>query len=396
MNSLIYWSWPTMFLYISMGCVPAYCIHKASKVKINKKKIIRIRNTKVTIFSTKFVYYFVSWVYLTFFATARKADSIHGGADSIGYIKDFLNANNLIPSFEKALKIQNYREPGYMIFVKVIHSIIPENPFFYFFIVYGIIAAVFIWFVSVYSSEIEDFAILPLFIYPFILSFNTLRESLAIVCVLIAIVFLNRKQSIKSIIMLFVAGTMHITAWLYLCIPAYYWLINWINGKKKLNHIKRWKFIIMLILFTIGCALSIDIIIPIVMNTHFHHYVNDSVNLSGLFRYLLLSIMIAYFYKDLMKKFPGHGFLFFIAILDLILWPITNALNFWRADEYFSIIRVIVWCDIGRIVGLKFLRERTKVLEVAEFIISMAWFSYRIYRTFNASCLMPYVFAFLS
>lgn len=333
---------------------------------------------------------------MTFFATARQADGIHGGADSIGYIKDFLNANNLVPSFEKALTIQNYKEPGYMIFVKVIHSIIPENPYLYFFVVWGIIAAVFIWFISVYSSEIDNFAILPVFIYPFILSFNTLRGSLAIACVLVGIVYLNRKLSIKSIIMFCVAGTIHITAWLYLCIPVYFWLIKWINGKKKLNHIRRWKFIVVLALFSIGCALSIKIIIAIVMKTHFYHYINDSLNLSGLLRYLLLSIMIVYFYKDLIQRYPGHVFLFYIAILDLILWPITNALNFWRADEFFSIIRVIVWCDIGRLVGRKLMRGRVKIVQALEFMISIAWFSYRIYQTFYTSSLMPYVFAFLS
>lgn len=39
-----------MFLYISMGCVPAYCIHKASKVKINKKKLLESEIQKLLYF----------------------------------------------------------------------------------------------------------------------------------------------------------------------------------------------------------------------------------------------------------------------------------------------------------------------------------------------------------
>ena len=152
MEAYIYWSWPTMLLYISMGVIPSLLIKKASRIKHNKITTLRVARERITLFSNKTWLYFFAWFYMVFFATARLADGIYGGADSVGYIRDFLNSENLVPSFINALTIQNYREPGYMVLVKFIRFLIVDNQYVYFAVVYGFVAFIFLLFVSKFSK----------------------------------------------------------------------------------------------------------------------------------------------------------------------------------------------------------------------------------------------------
>lgn len=396
MEQYIYWSWPTMILYIMMGTIPVLCIRRASRIKPRICRVLKLFNSvKLTVYSDRTLYYFAAWFIIVFFATVRVADGIYGGADSIGYIKDFLEAEKLEPSLIKGLTIQNYREPGYMILVKILHFLIPNNQYAYFVAVYGIIAFIFLWFISCFADKIDNFSVLPLFIYPFILSFNTLRETLAIIFVLIGIVCLDKNKNMFHVIFWFlIAGFIHFTALLFMAVPFMYWIANNNFFQKKLALTSKNRFIGWILIFFAASNILVKFIVAIIMQTHFHHYIGRAMHLSALVRYIAIALMLIFFYKRLNQKYPSHKILYWVSAFDLVLWPLSSALNFWRADEYFSIIRAIVWCDIGEIFTEKFMNRKRKLSHIIEYTISMVWFSYRIYKTYYSSSLMPYVFEF--
>lgn len=173
-----------------------------------------------------------------------------------------------------------------------------------------------------------------------------------------------------------------------------YWIANGKYLLGKLNFTSKNKFICWIFVFFIACSILIKLVVAIVMQTHFHHYVGKPMNFSALVRYIAITLMLIFFYKKLDQRYPGHKLLYWISGFDLVLWPLTSTLNFWRADEYFAIIRAIVWCDIGEIFVEKYLGKNLKLGRIIEYIIAMSWFSYRIYKTYYNSSLMPYIFAF--
>lgn len=389
MENSIHWSSITMIIYILMGTIPTLLIKYATKIQY-RKTIIKMDNKKYLFASNKTIYYFWGWLYITFFATFRKADGIFGGADSLSYIMDFMNSDKLVISFKKAITIQNYREPGYMFIVKFIHYF-TDNPKVYFFIIYGFIAFTFLYFISVFASEIKNYAVLPLFIYPFILGFNTMRESLAVSFVLLSIIELNKKKKITTLIYLFIATMIHFTAGIFFSIPFMYWIANTRLIKNK--SISKKRAIVVLFGYFAGAILSIEFLKSIVMTTHFYHYINEKQNISGLIRYSVLTILLIVFYKELVKQYNSHTILVWLSFFDLILWPITSSLNFWRADEYFAIARAIMWCDVSDILINKFISVRKhRICKIIIYFLAIIWFSYRIYRTYEGSSLMPYIF----
>lgn len=363
-----YYDLTTLLLYIILGCIFALCVHYRNKYH-------------------KSIFLFLSSAIFVVFAISRTVGYHLGGEDSYNYEQIFLYGIQGMYGMQDV-------EPLFAYFTKCIRQF-TDNPVVYRFFCYSIIALGSFKFIDAYcpykSSSIPFIAL----ILPFILSFNTMRSSIAAAMVLLAMVILKRGHWMMAITILLSSVFVHRMSAIFIpFLPFYYFLIKRpILGNK-------FKYLI----FVCVCVVGSVSIAKILQSYIFALGVLDGADSFYLMRnagqsflsattYVLPLILILIFmmFSSFKKIYEEHPILLLIVTYDIIIFPAAFMLGMWRVNEFFYVARLILWSIMISQLSSRFKSDQRILVKAVFFLGFLFWITNRINSIWEDAALMPYI-----
>ena len=387
MNATPHWDWLSMLLYIIIGVIGAVCIQN-----VNKRCILKICKLSSKS-SYAYIVWFVIWVA---FATWRYIGSHIGGMDAPAYIQYFDVCLN-----PKGYWFADHVDLLYRVVNKIIR-IFTDDYHVLFIVLYGFILISYIVFVENFRFSHMNVAPLILIVYIYTRSFNTLRTSLGIGCVLLSYVYLRKNKNGKAIIFAIASTLFQIASLIYAGFLLFYYLY-----KKRNVRIEKWIAWILLaaIVGRIGQYIISNYDIPFLSHgayrwyavysqagqTFFSNYWKIS------FTQIILGIVMVLMWKPLKREIGSRvpeernrlEFLRLICIYDIILIPVTYILNIWRGYEYLYIARLLMWAELIPLISRRVSYNGRMVIKIGSVLFFIGWLIFRMYNTWEHSRLMP-------
>ena len=390
MNILPIWDISSIIFYIILGLIAVVCLYNFQKRKcfLSHKWLLKDK--------------YLSWWLLIWVTVAvlRYVKSPIGGMDASNYATYFeICRNDIIPPYFEHFAgdiLFKYFNQTIRLFTSEYHI--------YFFITYGIICYVMIEFCKRFCPSKISYIPFFLLFYWYLLSFNTLRSHLAIVVILIACILLLKGRNKEAIIVALCSGLVHKAGLLYaMCIPFCIIFL-----KRELT------FKLFLILMTISIAASTSLQEFFILYTRdmelsgaYNAYATQAVGsgfLENTWKIAFEQLVLAAFLLLSFKKFKAFRdvlsdqerrkvqIVYLICLFDFLLIPVNHVLGIWRGYEFFYIPRLIMW---GILIYVFLQRKPTKYVQIYSFLILISfvsWMIFRVWNTWEAAGLMPYVF----
>ena len=168
-----YFDLDTLLLYIAIGLCTVFFV----RTNINSNK--------------KGYSFFILFILLLVFSVSRKVGINLGGMDAFSYENIFIN-------LDFARLIEN-NEFLFVYFTDIIRSF-TANPVIYRLFCYALIIFSYIYFIKEFCPKNASSIPYLLVMYPLLMSFNTMRNSMAMAMILIGLVLMNRKKNILGIL----------------------------------------------------------------------------------------------------------------------------------------------------------------------------------------------------
>ena len=387
-NIYRHWDLKTLMLYILMGLIGAVCLYfvKKKEKKTGKKQ-------KITSFP--YLFWFFTWV---IFAAYRYIDYNIGGTDAIVYVKYFsICLDSYIPSYYQHYDVL-YRV------LNILIRFISNDVHVYLIAFYSILVFSYILFLNDFSDKNVNIAPYILTFYLYLRGFNTFRSNLAISLILIGIVLLGRNKKKLSLVVMLSTFFIQKAAILY-SLGVYIFVLLFKKGKIKIKHC----IVLAFVGFFIGkyaqsFLINLD---KSILNGAYSAYARKSL-ISSFFdnfwkicfeQLILLVFVVLYNTKirennDLCDE-PAKSIkqlIYIICLFDFVTIPITYILSIWRGYEFLYLPRLVMWNEIINIIGCRFDKFSRKIVAMIFTVVFVAWMSFRIYNTWEASSLMPYIF----
>lgn len=377
----------TTVFYIALGAIGALSLCRAKKQELIIGRQISYKN--------KFL--FLWWSIWCFFSVFRLVNQDVGGIDARSYIFFFENCNGFV-SIDWFDHVEN--DFGFKWITKTCRYITSEYRF-YFFVIYGFMAFVYIEFLKKYTPTRTNFIPFILCFFPYLLSYNTIRTSLAASFILFGCCFVIEKKWKYAYLIGFAALFIHKSAVIYVMgIPFCHFF-----SCHKLN--------IKIAFLSIYSASAIveylrDVFLKKFTNDDFkaafHSYAANSVGVSFwdegwkiAFEQMLLAAIMLLTYKKIgqthcEKDRNRLQIIWILCIFDFMLIPVNFVLGSWRGYEFFYLPRLVMWGEcIYQIT--RNTSPRTKFFCKLVAIISIVlWMWFRIDAVWFRAQLSPYIF----
>lgn len=253
------------------------------------------------------------------------------GTDYFNYVRIFENVNS---------GISTRSEPGYVLLNFIVGSLGGNIHHLFFIVSFMTILFVYL-FLNTYK---EEFSIgLGIFIYLILyynISLNIVRQSLAVVIVLYAFKFIEKRKALKFYLFIGIAMLFHVSA---IVILPFYYIYNNLANKSIL--LKLFIYIVIFIAI-VNYQTFIEFIgINILRNPYYLHYAqSEAVDMGiGLFIIYAPTVMLgAIFYNKLNSINSNFKFYYFLLIIGFILrlLPYFGASSLERIADYFLVSQV--------------------------------------------------------
>ncbi|MGM9900017.1 MAG: EpsG family protein [Bacilli bacterium] len=394
-----YWDVSSLIIYLLAGCIFAYLMSNGTKLA-DKTKISINKSQRVTCDNRRWnLFFFIAFLIFVFLAVGRKVDEYCGGADAIVYVNDFVKGD-----FTRYSKTDIL----FGLFSSFIRFF-TNNYRIYFFIIYSIIVFSYCYVIKTFCPNYCSFIPLICSIFPFIRSFNTMRSSLAIAVFAIGLCFLKKKKKryiFLSIILAITSCFIHRMLILHLPSILFYYVYKKIGY--KINKGKQVIVSILMIVITVAVSIFLrNYIIKFGIfdndSTADSSYVQASLGTSIIssypmyFAHMCLLVVI-WFLDNKVRRDDNYLMVKAFCLYDIIIIIPSVVLGIWRANEVLYIFRLIMW---GYLVDAEAKLFTTKdnsrlIFRIAVFIVVLGWLIFRIWRTWEKSNLMPYIFDLFS
>ena len=374
----------SLILYIAVALVGCICFQRANMSNIT---FYKLRMLNATLYYLLFVFVFV------FIAVCRKVGNGIGGTDALGYIENFIHI------FEYSSRFQE-QEQLFLYFNKLVRSFTDDYRV-YFFICYSFIAFSYVYFLKNFYSPRASYIPLLLLIIPFLISFSSLRSSLAISLFLIGLVlFLVKQKRNWGILFIIATFWIHRMSILYIAFIPFYYIfrrcIVKLQGKSLF-----WFFLV----FLAGGYLFSKLLQKYVLAMQFFYSETDAWYLSSSLDMNLMSrwpMMINYMLLlcaifCLHKRIPSTDRMNNLKILvsyDILAMLPSLIFGMWRANEYLYLARLAMWGVLIKIFLDYFKPILRLFLRVVIFILFLSWLVFRVYQDYADLSIMPYMFDF--
>lgn len=323
-------------------------------------------------------------VLFVIFAISRQVHYSLGGEDSYNYEMSFLSSKQELPDMELL----------FAYFTRAIRNI-TSSPIIYRFFCYLLIGSGYFYFIKTFcprkSSAIPYIAL----IIPFILSFNTMRSSMAAAIILLGMVFLQEKRYFWATVFCLAAVFFHRMAALFVPFLLFYLIFK--NGWLFKSRIRFLVIVFSIIFVSVFCvSLVKDYIILLgALDSTDSYYLtrNSDASILSASSYLLPLVLIGGFifisrFKELYEE---HPLLMLMVVYDIVIFPASFMLGMWRVNEFFYVARLTMWAILIYQFRFRFTpssRQLVTFMFLGGFIL---WTVNRINAVWKDASLMPYL-----
>lgn len=367
-----YFDLNTLFLYIAIGLSIVFLIRMNVKSK-------RKNNS-----------YFILFVVLLIFSISRKVGFCLGGMDSLSYENIFL-----IRDYGRFLENKEYL---FVYFTDLIRGFTTDTVVYRCFC-YSLIIVSYINFIKEFCPKKASSIPFLLIMYPLLMSFNTMRNSMAMAIILLGLVLIKKKKDIMGVALVVSSIFFHRMSMIYLPIILFYYVL-----RKKIIFKTKISFALLII---------ISLVLSSIVGKLFQSYVisaglvdgNDAYYLgmnkgnsflSALSYFIPLLLISAFMCINSHKKMvEKYKFLYLIVLYDIIIFPCTVTFGMWRANEYMYIPRLIMWAILISSFCQKYSFRSRLIIKIIFLIFFILWFINRLEGIYADAALMPYVLNWL-
>lgn len=265
---------------------------------------------------------------------------------------------------------------------------------------YGLIAITFTIFILgsvLLISELSDnlmiSILLLIFSYNYFISYSLIAQYTALGCVCLFLKYMIHDKYVISLIWLFIAGSMHSSAYIFILVFLAYILLSKI--KKAREKILLSSLLLLLLSVVIGKIA----VLSIVYNTRFSGYINDA-SYSSLTStsFVVINIItasymvIAFLIKPYLKKDKLLNLMFLLQIIALIFSLLQGEITLiFRLIYYFSFFQIV---SLQLFTKKLFAKETTCVM--VEFLILISFIIWFILFPFDGDYYntFPYISIF--
>lgn len=384
MNST-YWDNSSFLIYLMQAFVGMYCLRTVVKNSNFTKRNLSRNFAAVSLL--------IIW---TFFATFRMVSWGIGGTDAMGYILFFENSWG---TYDEGME-HIASDVAYLWINKIIRLCTP-NYHVLFAIVYGFITYSIIRFVKQFCSRYWNFIPLILAFYLFLRGYNTLRSNLAIAFILLGIINVTQKKYKWAYLYMICSALTHKAGIPFaLSIPFLHFAM--VRGLKT-------KYLVLAsgLMFMIATYVREYFIAFASVNDLGGSYESYAMNATGslmssiveCFMQYLLAIIVVLSTRKIKRVAIKYGkdtlimvnALLYVCYFDMMLIPINAALGIWRGYEFLYIPRLCMWSLVIFVYTRNYDRTLKCIMNSFILLYFIAWFTFRLYRTYEASDLMPYI-----
>lgn len=377
-----YWDTPSMFLYVVMGLVSMICL----------KWALEYRDTDRNKSIASLAFGIIVW---TFFASFRLVTIDIGGSDAINYIGYF----DKCLSGAKVFPYSDHMDFLMGVIIKAIR-LITSSHYVFFLIVYGFMSWSYFYFCYKFAPKKTSSIAFFLLFFLYLRSFNTLRSNFCISFILLGLVALQSLKNYKVYLITFSSVLIHKAGLIFAMVLPFVQIFK----KKKLT-------VPIIIVF-----IAISSVVATFLQTFFlanfadvdlggsyQGYASHSLEDSGFFdnawkiafEQMALGVMMLINIKNLRRRWSAFDeddkkkidIIFLICVFDFMLIPVNYIMGIWRGYEFLYAARLVMW---GEVISVS--TRSNFFFRFIYFVVFVAWFIFRLDRTYEESCLMPYIF----
>ena len=384
-----YWDAASYFLYLAQSLIGMLFLKKACT-----------SNQRIVAGHGSFNLYSLSLLVLwTFFATFRLVNWNVGGTDAMNYIIFFENSWG---SFDEMM--EHSASDVVFLWINKAIRLIASDYRVCFAILYAFMAYSIIQFVKRFTDRHFNFIPLLLAFYLYLRGYNTLRSNLAIAFILLGLISVADKRYRWAYFYMICAALTHKAGIVFsLCIPYLHYAM--VRGIKI-----KYMIAASIVMFMVASYLRDYFILYASLNDlggSYGSYVAEAKETGGLlsgvvecFMQYALAVIVLLFSNKIKLNAQKEGkpfadvvnMLLYICYFDIMLIPINAALGIWRGYEFLYIPRLCMWGAVLYAATKKINISDRFILNVLIFVYFVAWFSFRLSRTYEDSNLMPYMF----
>lgn len=362
-----YFDLATLILYIALGCVFAIFVRLYNRYSDNR-------------------YLYLAAILFVLFSISRSVDYGLGGMDAKSYEQDFLYCLTANHGIEI--------EPLFLYFTQFIRKL-TDNPIIYRLFCYSIIAFGYISFIRNFCPK--KFSSIPYvaLILPFVLSFNTMRSSMAASLVLFGLVYLKKGNWFWATILILSSVFVHRMSVLFVPLLFFYYIFRngWIYKTK-------FRFVISIVAFVclsviIAKFLQSYIVMLGILEGADGSYImfNEGKSFFSATPFVLPLILLIGFIliSSFERVYIEHSLLTVIVIYDIIIYPASFILGMWRASEFLYVARLTMWAILIHQFCQRFNLQGRLFVQSIFYVGFIAWIVNRINANWEDAALMPYI-----
>lgn len=382
-----HWSLLSAMFYVALGVFAMGMIYRANYGKTFIDPSSYYKNK----------YLLMWWLVWVLVAVCRFVNNNVGGADAVGYVSYFNECNSGM-STNWFVHVES--DVGFKYFNKLIRFLFADYHVF-FLLAYGFIAYAYIAFLKTFAPSRTNYVPYILSFYLFLVSFNTMRTSIATSLIALSCVMMFEKKWKLAYIVGFSSLFFHKVGLLYaLCIPFCHFFFY---RRLKVKTIV-FLIIVMCLLARSFQSLFIQYADVNELNGAYDAYARKSLDKSfgdGAWKIAFEQLALATMMLVQRKKIGrGHNELdsyklkivWILCCFDFMLIPLNYILGIWRGYEFFYLARIVMWGECAYQFGKKMESRSRSALFCVLMIVFVAWMVFRIKAIWLDAKISPYVF----
>ncbi len=377
-----YWDNLSMFLYVVMGIVSMLSLKYALAYREkNRAKARQCLGLGIFI-----------W---TIFASFRLVAHGIGGSDAITYVGYF----DMCLSGAKVFPYSDHMDWLMGMVIKSIRFF-TSSQYVFFMIVYGFMSWAYYYFCYSYAPKKSSSIAYFLLFFLYLRSFSSLRSNFCIAVILLGIVALRHIKEYKVYLLTFSSVLIHKVAVVYAMVLPFIKVFN----KRNLSvPVVVGLITVSSVLATVLQTIFLTNFEDVDLGGAYQSYASHSLESGGFFEnawkiafeQLALGFFMLINIKSLKKRWRGFDaedqkriqILYLICIFDFMLIPVNYIMGIWRGYEMLYAARLVMW---GEVIAVSF--KTRQYLRIIYLLVLIYWMVFRVERTYEDSCLMPYIF----
>ena len=318
-----------------------------------------------------------------------------GGSDAITYIGYFEKCI----SGAKVFPYSDHMDFLMGVIIKAIRFCTSSH-YVFFLIVYGFMAWSYFYFCYRFAPKKTSSIAYFLLFFLFLRSFNTLRSNFGISFILLGLVALQSLKNYKVYLITFSSVLIHKAGLIFAMVLPFVQIFK----KKKLT--------VPIIIIFIAISSIVATFLQSFFLTNFadvdlggayQSYAGSSLEGGGFldkawkiaFEQIALGVMMLINIKRLRTRWSAFDeedkkkidIIYLICVFDFMLIPVNYIMGIWRGYEFLYAARLVMW---GEVIAVS--AKSNSILRCFYFMVFVAWLIFRMDRTYEDSCLMPYIF----